>query len=505
MNLNNFSLRWLTTLNALAVVLGFLMFYLTFKYFWSHDREVAQVLQLQQAELQRVETLLSLERKAMGASLADYAAWDEMADFIAKPTLEFTQSNIGEHAFSSQFLDGVFIYDPDGNLVWGKKYDAATGQTSSYEHLLPDFSRILQQATRLSVNEISTSVRYMVVEDEPYLAATSRVCDSDGKGCNKGFLIFIKKVRAQFANVVEQATGVDIEVLTCKNDAPLPQDEVDVSYIKQLDYSGNSSVLFKINHHIKHPPFIRTEEILALLFFSLVMYLVNLWVVIALIKPITTASQVLQQFKTSGGKMPDASTFISSEMKEFATTINRIVGQLEDSQQVLRWQSEHDPLTRISNRRHLEKQLKSYLSDRPQAYLVLFLVDIDFFKRFNDSFGHLAGDEALCSVADVLQSVEFHGEKIVARFGGEEFCVVLASDCAFDAEQYAQQMRSKIEQLAIANPVDALCQYLTVSIGGVYAISPKMESYLSLFHQADMALYHAKEHGRDRYVVRNFV
>lgn len=65
-------------------------------------------------------------------------------------------------------------------------------------------------------------------------------------------------------------------------------------------------------------------------------------------------------------------------MKEFATTINRIVGQLEDSQQVLRWQSEHDPLTRISNRRHLEKQLKSYLSDRPQAYLVLFLVDIDF-------------------------------------------------------------------------------------------------------------------------------
>ncbi len=153
---------------------------------------------------------------------------------------------------------------------------------------------------------------------------------------------------------------------------------MDVSYINQLDYSGNSSVLFKINHHIKHPPFIRTEEILALLFFSLVMYLVNLWVVIALIKPITTASQVLQQFKTSGGKMPDASTFISTEMKEFSTTINRIVGQLEDSQQVFRWQSEHDPLTRISNRRHLEKQLKSYLSDRPQDYLVLFLGDIDF-------------------------------------------------------------------------------------------------------------------------------
>ncbi len=66
-------------------------------------------------------------------------------------------------------------------------------------------------------------------------------------------------------------------------------------------------------------------------------------------------------------------------------------------------------------------------------------------------------------------------------------------------------MRSKIEQLAIANPVDALCQYLMVSICGVYAISLKMESYHYLFHQAVMALYHAKEHGRDRYVVRNFV
>ncbi|WP_154171451.1 sensor domain-containing diguanylate cyclase [Vibrio metoecus] len=505
MNLNNVSLRKLTALNALAVVVCFLVFYLTFKYFWSHDRDIAQALQLQQAELHRVETIVSLERKAMGASLADYAAWDDMANFIAHPTAEFIESNIGEHAFTSQFLDGIFIFDPSKKLVWGEKYDSELDKSVSYEYLLPDFSGILLQAQRLSTDKVSTSVRYMVVDDEPYLAATSRVCDSEGKSCNKGYLIFIKKVRAQFANVVEQATGIDIEVLTCATNAPLPEDEQDISYLKQLDYSGQSSVLFKINHQVKHPPFIRNDEVLALLFFSLVMYLINLWVVQALIRPITRANHVLQQFKTSGGKVPDENSFISSEMKEFAHTINHIVSQLDDSQQVLRWQSEHDPLTRISNRRYLEKQLKSYLSDRPFRYLVLYLIDIDYFKRFNDSFGHLAGDEALCSVADILQSVDFSGEKIVARFGGEEFCVVLASDQPFDGEQYAEQMRTKVAQLAITNPVDSTFQYLTISIGGVYAFSPQMDAYQLLFHQADIALYHAKANGRDRYVVRNFV
>ncbi|ENO8415644.1 diguanylate cyclase [Vibrio mimicus] len=504
MNLNNFSLRSLTTLNALAVVVGFLMFYLTFKYFWSHDREVEQALQLQQAEVKRVETMVSLERKAMGASLADYAAWDEMAAFIASPNNAFIENNIGDLSFTSQFLDGIFIFDPMKKLVWGKKYDSETDQSVSYDHLLADFAGILDQAQHLSTEGVSTTVRYMVVDEEPYLAATARVCNSEGTSCNQGYLIFIKKVRSQFAKVVEQATGVDIDVLTCANSEPLPKDEQDVSYLKQLDYSGNSSVLLKINHQVKHPPFIRSDEILALLFFSSVMYVVNLWVVVTLIKPITAANQVLQQFKTSGGKMPDASTFISAEMKEFASTINHIVTQLDESQQVLRWQSEHDPLTRISNRRYLEKQLKGYLSDRPCRYLVLYLIDIDYFKPFNDNFGHLAGDEALCSVAQALQAIEFDGEKIVTRFGGEEFCVVLASDSELDAEQFAQQIHTKVAELAIANPKDSDFQYLTVSIGGVYAISPRMDAYLSLFHQADMALYEAKESGRNRYVVRGF-
>ncbi|EEY98786.1 GGDEF family protein [Vibrio sp. RC586] len=504
MKLNNFSLRWLTTLNALAVVVGFLVFYLTFKFFWSHDRDIEQALQLQQAELQRVETIISLERKETGASLADYAAWDEMAEFIAKPTSEFITSNIGDHAFTSQYLDGIFIFAPDQTLIWGKKYDSFVDQSVTYDYLLPDFSGILQQAHALSKEKISTMVRYIVVGGEPYLAATARVCNSEGEDCDKGYLIFIKKVRAQFAKVVEQATGVDIEVLTCENDSPLPAEEPDVSYIKQLDYSGNSSVLFKINHQVKHPAFIRTQEVVALFSFSLMMYLINLLVVQRLVRPITAANQVLQQFKTSGGKMPDASTFISSEMKEFAVTINRIVSQLDESQQVLRWQSEHDPLTRISNRRHLEKQLKSFMNDRQYPHLVLYLIDIDYFKRFNDSFGHLAGDEALCSVANILQSLEFFGDKIVARFGGEEFCVVLASESPFDADRFAQQMHDKVAQLAIANPVNSTFQSLTISIGAVYASSPQMESYLSLFHQADMALYHAKESGRNRYVVRWF-
>ncbi|ELV8593398.1 diguanylate cyclase [Vibrio fluvialis] len=504
MTLSNISLRSLTALTALAVVACFVTFYLAFKYFWSFDRELEHARQLQLAETKRVETIITLEKQEMGASMADYAAWNDMADYIAHPNPEFIDDSIGIHAFQSKALDGIFIFTPQEKLVWGMKYDFEQSRVGDYQPFVPYFPIILSEPKRSRSDYVEASVRFVVVGQEPYLAATSRVCNSEGSGCDKGYLIFVKKVRSQFASVIEQATGIDIDVLSRAPFAPMPKPEPNISYLEKLDFSGHSSVLIKLVHKVKLPTFIRTDEIVALMTFSVLMYFINLLVVDSLVRPITDANRVLERFKLSGGKIPDEHFFVSREMKAFARTINQIFSELEQSREELRWQSEHDPLTRISNRRKLESELTSFIVEQQYPWIVLYLIDVDYFKLYNDHYGHLEGDRALKRVANALEQVSFAGAKVVARFGGEEFCVVLASDNELDPHQFALQMMSYVDQLAIEHSVSPLKPTLSISIGGVRACKPGRETYQLLFHEADQALYQAKELGRAQYVIADF-
>lgn len=501
MLLSNISIRWLTAITATCVVVCFVVFYLTFKYFWSFERETQHALLLQHEETKRVETVIALEKQEMGSSMADYAAWNDMADYIVSPDPSFVEDSIGIHAFTSQSLDGIFIFAPDASLVWGMQYDDEVGQQIGYDSFIPYFPVMLRESQRSSADMVDPKVRFVVIDQEPYLAAASRVCDSEGLNCDKGFLIFMKKVRSQFESVVEQATGIDIDVLSRAPFTSLPAKQVNVTYLTPLDFQGHASVLIKLWHKVKLPDFIRTDEIIALIAFSLLLFFVSLLMVGYLVRPITQANMALENFKASRGKMPDESLFVSREMKDFARAINRIFAELEESRNKLRWQSDHDPLTRLSNRRKLERQLKHFIAELKYDWLAVYLIDVDYFKLYNDYYGHLEGDEVLKSVAQALEQIDFSGDKVVARFGGEEFCVVLASDSEPDISHYAAQLCAQIRQLAIPHQRSPLGETVTVSIGGVKAFQAGLDDYLHLFHHADAALYQAKHTGRNRYQV----
>lgn len=500
----NISLRWLTALTATCVVVCFVVFYLTFKYFWSFEREMQHARMLQRAETKRVETVIALEKEEMGSSMADYAAWNDMADYIENPDPSFITDSIGIHAFTSKALDGIFIFTPESRLVWGMSYDIDSGQQADYRSFIPYFPVILGEPQRASQEYVDAKVRFVVIDQEPYLAATSRVCNSKGLDCDKGFLIFMKKVRSQFESVVEQATGIDIDVLSRAPYTPLPVSEPDVTYLETIDFDGRSSVLIKLWHQVKLPGFIRSNEIIALVSFSILLFFVSLLMVGYLVRPITRANMALESFKASRGKMPDEKHFFSREMQDFARTINRIFSELEESRTQLRWQSEHDPLTRISNRRKLERELKSFIGQLQYPWLAVYLIDVDYFKLYNDHYGHLKGDKVLKAVAGALEQVDFAGTKVVARFGGEEFCVALASDMPLDSVHYAAQLCELIHQLAIPHQASPLADILTVSVGGVLASQAQPDDYQQLFHDADKALYQAKQAGRDGYVVTNW-
>ncbi len=159
-----------------------------------------------------------------------------------------------------------------------------------------------------------------------------------------------------------------------------------------------------------------------------------------------------------------------------------------------------DGLTDISNRYYFEVAFKqSWLrACRLEQPLSLIMVDIDFFKQFNDSLGHLRGDRCLRQVARALQQSLGQLGAVVARYGGEEFAVVLPNVPVLEAVDVAISLQSRIKNLSIRHPNSAISSWVTASFG-VAALVPKPQMPSEyLIYKADRALYVAKKDGRDR-------
>lgn len=159
-----------------------------------------------------------------------------------------------------------------------------------------------------------------------------------------------------------------------------------------------------------------------------------------------------------------------------------------------------DGLTGVANRRYfdgyLEKEwTRSLRSGRP---LSLIMCDIDFFKGYNDTYGHLEGDECLRKVAGALNKMIKRPGDLVARFGGEEFVVVLPETDLDGAVQVAELLRSKIEELKIEHKKSRINNYLTISLGVSTVVPDSESSSIELISLADTALYQAKKEGRNR-------
>ena len=157
----------------------------------------------------------------------------------------------------------------------------------------------------------------------------------------------------------------------------------------------------------------------------------------------------------------------------------------------------HDALTQLKNRGGIDRLLKleCMRADRYGNPLSVMLLDIDHFKRINDLYGHQAGDEALCVVAQTIKQ-NIRETDIAGRYGGEEFLIVATDTARERAKNLAQRLNMAIRDAAI-KPADGEPFFVTVSIG-VSCDSPERKSAESLVKSADEALYQAKESGRDR-------
>lgn len=159
-----------------------------------------------------------------------------------------------------------------------------------------------------------------------------------------------------------------------------------------------------------------------------------------------------------------------------------------------------DSLTEVANRRRFDEVLDQEWrrSVRNELPLSVIMIDVDFFKALNDSYGHAAGDICLKQIAQALKNTTRRSSDTVARYGGEEFSAILPNIQFSDAMKLAEQMRLNVQQLAIPHPRSPLGPQVTVSLGVATALPTKAVAPAQLLAQADEMLYRAKQSGRNR-------
>lgn len=163
-----------------------------------------------------------------------------------------------------------------------------------------------------------------------------------------------------------------------------------------------------------------------------------------------------------------------------------------------------DGLTQIPNRRRFDEYLQQEWQRlvREQRPLSLILFDVDYFKPYNDHFGHQQGDEGLIAIAQAANQAVKRSVDLLARYGGEEFGVILPNTSRSGAENVAKAIQREVAALKLPHPKSEVNDYLTVSMG-IASVVPNPEQALEeLIAAADAALYQAKRRGRNRYWIR---
>jgi diguanylate cyclase (GGDEF)-like protein len=161
-----------------------------------------------------------------------------------------------------------------------------------------------------------------------------------------------------------------------------------------------------------------------------------------------------------------------------------------------------DGLTGIANRRRFDMFLEQEWSRsmRAASPLSLILMDIDFFKPFNDNYGHAHGDDCLKQVAQALQSTMTRTTDLVARYGGEEFVCVLPETDREGVELFGEKLRNAVSGLKFPHAHSKTADHVTISLGGITTTPTKEAKAEELITSADKNLYQAKEQGRNRLV-----
>jgi diguanylate cyclase (GGDEF)-like protein len=214
-------------------------------------------------------------------------------------------------------------------------------------------------------------------------------------------------------------------------------------------------------------------------------------------------SSLLMQIKARESSAQTIQLPGDDELSQLGDAINDMMKRIEHEQALnkkLTDISQKDALTGLANRRWFDEKVEIEWNKAilVESHFSLLMIDIDFFKEFNDAYGHIAGDNCLRVVAKTLSSELSRPGDFIARYGGEEFICVLSNTNAQGASQLAGSILRRVESLNIKHDESTISSYVTISIGCLTVHGKSAMSITDLIGMVDVELYKAKQNGRNQ-------
>lgn len=481
-----------------------------------------------QKDIRRIKTALESMVKELSVLSYDNAVWDETYNYLDNRDPRFTESNYVIDTFQSISLNGIYIYDRQGNSVWNRAVNQNDWNLISFAPFDLPSSFVKEQIlssdglVNQNGNKPVTRSGFTVLDEKLILYAATSIFKANLQGRSNGTLVFWRFVDEKVFSDLQDRSGIEfaIEIIKSAKTSRVAISSKD-SYVPG-SYRTKNGMIFDFHpfstgiggmKFVYTAParqfedhWLNSSTILTSFLFSLTLFVVTLLVHYLIIRPLLNAKNLVNTII----KDNDRSVRFNSKRKDELGALFKLIDHLlddVDSQEKelkshnIRLQeiSQTDGLTNIANRRAFDEYMEALLNTNEQGLEISMLVcDVDYFKKYNDLYGHALGDSALRLIAESLHRNLHEDTDFVARYGGEEFVVVLKNTNENQAVSVANNLLRSIKNLKIPHQQSDISDVVTLSIGIHTFMVSEQNQYEPMFKKADEALYQAKKEGRNR-------
>lgn len=472
---------------------------------------------LAKTELDRLERVMDSDRLALLAMTKDWAIWDDTYEFMQGKHATYTKSNFSRAMFEDMDYQFMLFFDTDGTVQWtagidpvSDDYTLCPGTEGECAWAQPT-ARRLRPLVRYRPDE---GTAYLELTPYPAFIALHPILRTDESGPPQGWLAQVRLLDDEWNTHIENQTDLPIEVLPATQQAIHQGLVLDRTSDHQMvvtrpitQVPGSESMLLR--SHLPREDFFTqlatfrytqfwTAGLLLLVIATVLILLESM--ILRPLRQFASFTQKLHAQENCDASPPHTLLKRHDEIGVLAREFSNLLEVQRRQTSSLVELSHHDPLTGLANRRlfdqHLDKMMS--LTLRRSQPMSLLMIDIDYFKAYNDHLGHPAGDACLKTIAGTMQRQFTHPLQLVARTGGEEFSVILPGSSATLAARLADDLRLAIEALGMPHPTNDTSGVVTVSIGIGHNTPEQPRSTQALIDAADTALYRAKLGGRNR-------
>ncbi|MGE5788039.1 MAG: diguanylate cyclase [Myxococcales bacterium] len=458
-------------------------------------------------DMWRIRGAFAQDLVALEQAARDYAIWDEMLGYVQHPTPDFVQANLADTMFGTLRIDLAQVYDAQQRPVFAKAQDPTSGQPHHFAEVEPEqLLRSCPILAPIKPDTTSESLRRSGIcrnQDRQLMeVAAHPILKSDGRGRAAGAVVFARLIDRKMLDALQEQLKLHFEIETAGVLEPaatdhsplLVNDRVTVTTlwrdpferpIARMHLSRRAAIYEQGRHALA----IAATGALVVL----TIVLIVLWIILKLtvVLPLKRLGGTISTIQENGGVETRVMSARRDEIGLLAQNFERLLILLRERANALEQMATSDELTELFNRRFIMDLLHREV-ERAVRYdqeLAILLLDIDYFKRINDTLGHAVGDRVLRGIGRILKETTRASDG-VGRYGGEEFLIVMPHQTQAGAQVVAERVRKTIESsTAFGTPWP-----VTVSIGVACWEGHTREA---LLYVADKNLYRAKASGRN--------